>query len=1341
MNKSLLILSSLLVIYSSNFLFAQENIGIPPSPTVASLVTVEKDEANNAGQISQTVSLWQIKLGEKSFPINLTYSSSGVKVEEIPSYVGTGWNLSAGGVITRSVIDLPDDIDDGLHGKGILHTNLLSEIDNHYNTINSQGYVESTSKDFFKQKINENNLDTRNDTQPDIFYYNFFGVNGQFVFDKNKNIVSLNNDNFKFEHELDTDGTLKSFTITDTEGVKYVFSEREYSQTHYNSDSQWEFLSSRAKRQRQLDYYSSWHLQSVTTPTNWGMQFQYDNETISYQIKNSEMGKICIDQQCEDTNISDTSYYDILNNTASSSTDFIINSKKVKLITADNFNIEFDNNTREDLNGGLKLNQIKVKDINNKDIKTIDFSYSYFNSSNMPGTENYEYKRLKLNEIKDNNDILQSFEYYQDTPLPHRKSTEQDFWGYFNNNNANSLVPKIYTTFNGQHPEYHIFPPINETVVYQYGSIDRNTNPNFVHMGMLKKITYQTGGYKTFYYQPNDFTLETYTSGNSTIKGNGVRLDYIEYFDGKNTETLDYDYNSPITGISSGKVSHLPKFATHIPWNFVFNNVNGTRYTSPKKNSKAVTYSVESNQYWDIINQTWAQTPPTVCYSYMGPITTWNYTPTNNANKYFAMTTRRFSSSQVNLATNISNPLIYEYVTIKEGTNGKKQYNYNILGALDHDIPVQYDEQKFNHKPSYITDYWQSNLDGDQYLGPPNCLAPTYPIGTETLQEFNDYTSYTDLSGNSHPFAPKPNWNRYFGTLKNTTYFNESGYKVYKESYNYDLVGDIINTNSDKKIISLKYRLFNRPIGFIASQNFGPTTGPTAWIWSFYDIYYNIGLVPTSISKTNYYNNETSSITNTTNNIYTRGNLLASSSIVDYRGDTHKTKFKYPFDFKLAPPYFNVYDEMVDKNMIYNQIEIINEVNNSVVSAQINEYERSGSLILFKERFQFENEDFSHDYSPAILLHPYTNSGELNKDSNMVSKISHDLFDTNNGNIRQQTQKGHDKKAIVWGYNNTLPVAIIEGASYSLVENWFSMAHNQNLTYLNTISNNDTDTSGENNLRTWLDHLRSSVYDNSNGNVKITTLTYDPLVGVTSMKDTKDYLSFYVYDSFDRLNFIKNKNEQVLEEYKYNYKREEIIANTTSSSTSITTGNSVTFSTNASGGTGNFNYQWTVTNSNINHTTTTNTGNFTVTASTNHMPNFTVTCKIIDTISGAEITTVPIQINVTAGYSALVVSNISITGSTNVTAGNYKTYNISATGGSGTLKYQWSKTNSQYTTNYPGTLATSITKRVDPADCTRFTIKCIVTDMITNEVIIKTIRMNVTNGCLENEKDGPDPQQ
>ena len=56
-----------------------------------------------------SIPLYTLKEGSLTLPITLNYHASGLKVEETDSWVGAGWSLSAGGVITRIVKDKPDE--------------------------------------------------------------------------------------------------------------------------------------------------------------------------------------------------------------------------------------------------------------------------------------------------------------------------------------------------------------------------------------------------------------------------------------------------------------------------------------------------------------------------------------------------------------------------------------------------------------------------------------------------------------------------------------------------------------------------------------------------------------------------------------------------------------------------------------------------------------------------------------------------------------------------------------------------------------------------------------------------------------------------------------------------------------------------------------------------------------------------------------------------------------------------------------------------------------------------------------------------------------------------------
>src|SRR5204862_2294659 len=54
---------------------------------------------------------------ELSIPISLSYANStGIKVQDVASYIGLGWRLNAGGSISRIVRGLPDETANGYIG-------------------------------------------------------------------------------------------------------------------------------------------------------------------------------------------------------------------------------------------------------------------------------------------------------------------------------------------------------------------------------------------------------------------------------------------------------------------------------------------------------------------------------------------------------------------------------------------------------------------------------------------------------------------------------------------------------------------------------------------------------------------------------------------------------------------------------------------------------------------------------------------------------------------------------------------------------------------------------------------------------------------------------------------------------------------------------------------------------------------------------------------------------------------------------------------------------------------------------------------------------------------------
>ena len=55
-------------------------------------------------------------------------------------------------------------------------------------------------------------------------------------------------------------------------------------------------------------------------------------------------------------------------------------------------------------------------------------------------------------------------------------------------------------------------------------------------------------------------------------------------------------------------------------------------------------------------------------------------------------------------------------------------------------------------------------------------------------------------------------------------------------------------------------------------------------------------------------------------------------------------------------------------------------------------------------------------------------------------------------------------------------------------------------------------------------------------NAQLTTYTYDPLYGVTSITDPNNMTGYYEYDAFGRLALIRDNEKKILKTFQYNYR-------------------------------------------------------------------------------------------------------------------------------------------------------------------------------------------------------------
>lgn len=252
---------------------------------------------------------------------------------------------------------------------------------------------------------------------------------------------------------------------------------------------------------------------------------------------------------------------------------------------------------------------------------------------------------------------------------------------------------------------------------------------------------------------------------------------------------------------------------------------------------------------------------------------------------------------------------------------------------------------------------------------------------------------------------------------------------------------------------------------------------------TFYPIYFDSNLLSQE-TVTEYF--PTSNKITKTNYTYNSNNILNSKSIKDNNGNS-------------------LYDEST--TMLSTPLVINKNILNLPSVTSIYENNRP------KTKFIYSYQEINN----STLLSNVEEQSNMN--SSTSSKIIYDLYDDKN-NLIQFHKEGDIYTSIVWGYNKTLIVAKIENVQYSQIQASLIQA-----------IQNASDTGTEDNVLLALANLRNSL-----PNSMMTTYTHKPLIGVSSITDTKNDKITYHYDVNNRLEHVRDKEGNILNEYEYHYK-------------------------------------------------------------------------------------------------------------------------------------------------------------------------------------------------------------
>ncbi|QMU63853.1 MAG: hypothetical protein GKR88_05810 [Flavobacteriaceae bacterium] len=144
------------------------------------------------------------------------------------------------------------------------------------------------------------------------------------------------------------------------------------------------------------------------------------------------------------------------------------------------------------------------------------------------------------------------------------------------------------------------------------------------------------------------------------------------------------------------------------------------------------------------------------------------------------------------------------------------------------------------------------------------------------------------------------------------------------------------------------------------------------------------------------------------------------------------------------------------------------------------------------------------------------------------------LYDDHANPIEVSSSADAAHTVLIWGYQGSQLLAKIENATFDDVSG-------STLLEIISKSNADDDSTfgdagNEGQLRVALAKLRNPAYFPNLVNAQITTYTYDPLIGITSMTDARGETLYYTYGTFNRLEYIKDTQGNILSKNQYHYK-------------------------------------------------------------------------------------------------------------------------------------------------------------------------------------------------------------
>lgn len=255
------------------------------------------------------------------------------------------------------------------------------------------------------------------------------------------------------------------------------------------------------------------------------------------------------------------------------------------------------------------------------------------------------------------------------------------------------------------------------------------------------------------------------------------------------------------------------------------------------------------------------------------------------------------------------------------------------------------------------------------------------------------------------------------------------------------------------------------------------------------------GIRPSSIRRVDYHG--TDSIVETTTLAYDETRKYNVTSKTVQKSDGTEETERYYYSNHTAP----------DKSTLTSaqQTAIGTLTANNRLTTVVQQERLKGSTKLYGVLNGFD--------SGSLLKQQYYRKGS----GTMGSRMEYRVYDAYRNPIHA-VKDGTEHTVYIWGYKGERLVAEIKGADYNTVKNALGCTPES---LSSAISPN----------MTLIDGLRSKL-----SGATVTTYTHDPLVGPLTKRDANSNVTTYQYDSYGRLDQVKDHNGRQKEKYQYNFR-------------------------------------------------------------------------------------------------------------------------------------------------------------------------------------------------------------